>query len=278
MFKGLLIAMALASVAAPAVAQGEGGVPLSVHRLDCGTVVVNDFDIFSDTRAYMGRTTRLASSCYLVRHGNSVMLWDTGLPTQLLGVTPGSEEAITATLDVSLVDQLARIGIGPDDVDHVGVSHYHFDHTGQAADFPAATLLIGAEDWKAVREERPGIPASALDPWRIGGATVKPVTGDHDVYGDGRVMLITLPGHTPGHYGLLIRLDSGPLLLSGDVAHFDANLETDGVPSFNTDRADSLASLDRFKRMAENLGATVVLQHEPDDVGIVPAISEQDRR
>ena len=107
---------------------------------------------------------------------------------------------------------------------------------------------------------------------RPGGALLDPVTGDRDVFGDGQVVMLDLPGHTPGHHGLLIRLaHKGPVLLSGDVAHFRANYDSDGVPSFNTNRADSLASLDRFKKIAANVHATVVIQHDPDDVAKLPA-------
>ncbi len=68
------------------------------------------------------------------------------------------------------------------------------------------------------------------------------------MFGDGKVQMLNLPGHTPGHHGLLVTLDgAGPVLLSGDVAHFRENLESNGVPIYNADRADSLASMDRFR-------------------------------
>jgi len=109
--------------------------------------------------------------------------------------------------------------------------------------------------------------------WIDGAAdNVEIVTGDKDIYGDGRVIMLATPGHTPGHSSLLIRLaHKGPLLLSGDAAHFTANYKNDGVPTFNTNRADTLASLQRIKGLAKNLKATVVIQHEPADVAKLPA-------
>ena len=96
--------------------------------------------------------------------------------------------------------------------------------------------------------------------------------GDHDVFGDGRLTIIPTPGHTPGHHSLLVRLrEMGPVLLTGDLAHFHENYDTSGVPSFNTDRADTLASIDRFKKIAANLKATVVIQHDARDVSKLPA-------
>jgi N-acyl homoserine lactone hydrolase len=92
------------------------------------------------------------------------------------------------------------------------------------------------------------------------------------VFGDGTVVMINTPGHTPGHHSLLVKLPQmGPVLLSGDLAHFHENYDGNGVPSFNTDRSETLASLDRFKKIAANLKATVVIQHDARDVGKLPA-------
>jgi N-acyl homoserine lactone hydrolase len=92
------------------------------------------------------------------------------------------------------------------------------------------------------------------------------------VFGDGSVVILRTPGHTPGHSSLLVRLkETGPVLLSGDLMHFRENYETNGVPSFNTDRAQTIASLDRFKKIAEALKATVIIQHDMRDIGKLPA-------
>ena len=81
-----------------------------------------------------------------------------------------------------------------------------------------------------------------------------------------------MPGHTPGHHSLLVRLkEMGNVLITGDLAHFHENYEANGVPTFNTDRAASLASIDRFKKIATNLKATVIIQHDARDIGKLPA-------
>jgi len=86
------------------------------------------------------------------------------------------------------------------------------------------------------------------------------------------VVVLNTPGHTPGHHSLLVRLkDMAPVLITGDLAHFHENYEANGVPSFNTDRAQTLASLDRFKKIAANLHATVIIQHDARDIGKLPA-------
>lgn len=269
---GLLLATALAlGIALPARAAD-----VALARLDCGgppePVSVASF---SDTMEHPELKLPLVYSCYLVRHGTRYLLWDAG------SAADGSRTAPK----VALVDQLARIGLKPDAVEFVGVSHHHADHTGQLAAFPKATLLIGQGDWDDVRPAQApaGVDAAAhaarrkpFAPWTDGGGQVVALTRDrHDVFGDGSVLMLDLPGHTPGHHGLLVKLPgTGNVLLSGDVTHFHENYRSDGIPTWNHDRADSLASLDRFRKLAENLDATVVIQHDPRDVQKLPAFPE----
>ena len=260
---GLLLA-ATAHAATPTA-------PVQLWRLDCGTIVAFDLDEFSDTRAYVGQHRNLVASCYLIRHGDTWMLWDTGNPRAMLNHVPDPKEGIDAVLTVTIVDQLAKLGVKPDQVSIVGISHEHFDHTGQAADFPNAKLLMGKGDIDDMRGSN-GARGKPLDHWLTGGGALEPVTGDKDVFGDGSVVMLDLPGHTPGHHGLLVKLaHKGYVLLSGDVTHFADNYASNGVPSFNSNRADTLASLDRFKALAANLHATVIIQHEPADVAKLPA-------
>lgn len=246
---------------------------VSITRLDCGTVAVSQLNLFSDTDAYVGQSKRLTDSCYLIRHGDDLMLWDTGLPAALKGKPLDPKEPMAATVTRTVVEQLADLGIKPEQVGRIGISHYHSDHIGQAASFPGATLLIGAGDWAAVNAKppAPNIMPALLQPWIAGTAKADPVTGDRDVFGDGSVRMLDMPGHTPGHHSLLVKLAGRNILLTGDLAHFAENYGTNGVPSFNTNRADTLASLDRFKKMAANLKATVIIQHEPADVAKLPA-------
>jgi glyoxylase-like metal-dependent hydrolase (beta-lactamase superfamily II) len=245
--------------------------PVQLTRLDCGKIVAFDLDEFSDTRAYVGQRRDLAASCYLIRHGDTYMLWDTGLPKAMLNHVPDPKQGLDAVLSVTIVDQLAKLGLKPGQISLIGISHDHFDHTGQAADFPQAKLLMGKGDIDDMRgpNKDEGKP---LVHWLNDGGALEPVSGDKDVFGDGSVVMLDLPGHTPGHHGLLVKLaHKGYVLLSGDVTHFTTNYESNGVPSFNSNRADTLASLDRFRKMAANLHATVIIQHEPADIAKLPA-------
>lgn len=244
---------------------------LELWRLDCGEIDFTDFNaFFSDTSEYPAGPKRLVGSCYLIRHGTDYMLWDTGLPGAMVG-NPARTPQLTATLRIRIVDQLARIGVRPEQVRTVGISHYHFDHTGQAADFPHARLIMGSGDIAALRGTDPGVEREPLAHWLTGSGQVVEARGDHDVFGDGKVIMLNLPGHTPGHRALLVRLASGPVLLSGDMYHFTEQVERRGVPPFNTSRAETLASMDRFDRLGRNLRANVIIQHEPADVAKLPA-------
>ncbi len=260
--RNAIIAGLLMFAVAPAAAQAPS---MQLWRLDCGSLDV-DLAQFSDTGLYAGQKRTLVASCYLIRDGDRYLLWDTGLDGALAGKPKDKQGSL---LQERIAPQLARIGVKPEAISFVGISHYHYDHTGQLADFPQSTLLIGKGDWDVV-QKWPAAKAR-FAPWLGGKSKVEPVEGDRDVFGDGRVTMLNMPGHTEGHHALLVRLASGPVLLSGDQYHFTAQVKNRGVPTFNTSRAQTLASMDRFDRLAANLKAKVVIQHEPDDVAKLPA-------
>ncbi len=266
-------------MAAPLAAQTQASTAgPEIWRLDCGEIHVTDLNVFSDAFLYTGQEKTLTNSCYLVRHGARYLLWDTGLPGAIMGQSVESGP-FRPSLRQRIGSQLERINVRPEQVTFVGISHYHFDHTGQLADFPDATLLIGQGDWDAVRDsEAPPDLTTPFRRWIDGGGEVQPAAGDHDVFGDGSVVMLNLPGHTPGHHGLLVRLSSGRnILLSGDQLHFLEQIGNAGVPSFNTNRADTLASTARLLAIADNLEADLIIQHEPADVAKLPAFPESAR-
>jgi N-acyl homoserine lactone hydrolase len=258
---------AAANEAAPAAAQTAD---LSLTRLDCGTATIKNFDAFFSDRPglYEKGPREITDSCYLIRHGDQAMVWDTGLSAELKG-KPKDMGDMVARMDRTLAEQLAQLGLKPQDVDIVGISHMHPDHTGQAAQFANAALLIGKADFdQTAGKDDP------FGPWRGAGKKVTTVTADHDVFGDGSVVALHLPGHTPDHMALLVKLASGPVLLSGDLYHsLDARAKR-GVPPFNTSRPQTLASMDRFEKLAKETGAKVIIQHEPRDIPKLPAFPQ----
>ncbi|MDR7219837.1 N-acyl homoserine lactonase family protein [Aminobacter aminovorans] len=242
-------------------------------RLDCGSIKIGDLSAFSDTLRYQGETRTLTDSCYLIRHDASYMLWDTGLPAALFGASQDGG-GVKPSLATTIKDQLDKIGVAPEKIETVGVSHNHFDHVGQATDFPQARLLIGKADLDGFRAEPPAfaVDPSLVKPWLDGKAVLEAVEVDKDVFGDGSIVMLSTPGHTHGSYSLLVRLaGKGPVLLSGDTVHFEEQFANNGVPPFNVDRAQSLASMDRLQDMAKALDATLVVQHDANDIAKLPA-------
>src|SRR6202007_382197 len=123
---------------------------------------------------------------------------------------------------------------------------FHADHTGQVEPFKNATLLIGKGDWDGVTAPTPmqGANVAGFKSWIGESRKVEPLTGDKDVFGDGSVVVLRTPGHTPGHSSLLVRLkDMGPVLLTGDAVHFRENYEIGGGPTFKFDRAAPVACM-----------------------------------
>jgi N-acyl homoserine lactone hydrolase len=247
-------------------ATAQTAAEVSVTRLDCGSSAAPT-DVggrFSDTFAYNGLKVQLTFSCYLIKHGDDYMVWDTGNPATGSPTSPKT----------SLVDLLAQLNLKPEQIKYVGISHYHGDHVGQVSSFPKSTLLIGKGDWDVLTSATPNSMANPapFKNWISDGGKVEPVPGDKDIFGDGSVMMLTMPGHTPGHHSLLVKLKAmGNVLISGDLAHFQENYDSNGVPTFNTSRSETLASIDRFKQIAKNLKATVIIQHDARDIGKLPA-------
>jgi N-acyl homoserine lactone hydrolase len=236
---------------------------VSLTRLDCGSGT-NDPRRFSDTFAYTETTKPFTFSCYVIRHGADVMVWDTGY-------LPGSVPNAT---NKPLTDLLKQINVNPEEVKFVGASHFHADHTGQLAPLKNATLLIGKADWDGLNSTPPmaGANVKGFTEWIAEKRKVEALSADKDVFGDGTVMVLRAPGHTPGHTILLVRLkEKGPVILSGDAVHFHENYDSEGVPSFNHDRAQTIASIQRIKQMAKNMKATLIIQHDPRDIGKLPA-------
>ena len=94
-------------------------------------------------------------------------------------------------------------------------------------------------------------------------STTRKLAGDYDVFGDGRVEILSLPGHTPGHQALYVELtNTGPIVLSGDLYHFRASRERRTTPVFNTDRGQTLASMARLEALLVERGATLWIEHD----------------
>ncbi|WP_131114688.1 N-acyl homoserine lactonase family protein [Lichenihabitans psoromatis] len=245
---------------------------VKLWRLDCGSFTAPK-DNFSDLFDHPGQRGSYVDSCYIVRHGKDLLLWDAGLSRSLIGQRADPFLPIRMTLIRSVANQLSAIDLKPADITILAISHNHSDHTGQAFDFPNARLLMASVDFEALRQTPPPFftEPTSLAPWLVGDSRKDLISGDHDVFGDGSVVMVALPGHTAGNHGLLVRLaHRSPVLISGDALHSAKQLETRAVSPFNASRSDSLASIDRILGIMRATHATLVIEHDPGSVAKLP--------
>jgi N-acyl homoserine lactone hydrolase len=257
----------------PATVQAASESGIRLYALNCGTIEMKDMAGYSDTGEYDGQSGIMADGCFLIQHPKGWLLWDTGLGDGLVG-HPMEMPAFGVRFyeTVSLVSQLAQLGLSPKDILFVGISHAHMDHTGNLALFPGSQLLIQKAELAYSSSQS---TMSAVDTHlaeREKQAHSDPLAGDHDVFGDGKVKILSTPGHTPGHQSLQIQLArTGTVILSGDLYHLRQNFLHRRVPVYNTNRAETLASEDRIEKILSNTHGRLVIQHDPKDFSALPA-------
>jgi glyoxylase-like metal-dependent hydrolase (beta-lactamase superfamily II) len=240
-----------------------------VHVLDCGHLQVKDLASFSDTGEYDGKPGALADPCFLIQHPKGLLLWDAGLGDRLAGKPADKQDPFGPTVSITLESQLTKLGLSPKDIQFIAFSHSHWDHTGNANLFLDATWLWQDKELKHSLSENPlGVRLDTFDQFR----KVKQTTfhGDYDVFGDGKVKILFTPGHSPGHQCLFVQLSKQPVILSGDLYHLKDSRTHRRVPTFNSSRADTLASMDRIETISKNRKARVIVQHDPKEYDSLP--------
>ena len=238
-------------------AQAKPGVE-RLYILNCGEGVAGDISRWSPG-VNVGKSMEFVDNCYLIRHSQGWLLWDTGVTDAIAdmpdGQKPADARATHWKRPRTLASQLEQLDVKPSDIKYVAVSHTHPDHIGNIAMFPQSTLLVQKAEY-----EWPSPFARAL---QAGPSTVNKLEGDHDVFSDGSVILVATPGHTPGHQSLLIKLPkSGALLLSGDAVHFKDNWENRRVPDINFNKEQTSASLQRIADILAKEKAQLWINHD----------------
>ena len=254
----LLAAAAIALTTAAAQAAGLE----RLYVLDCGEVSALDQSRWSPG-VNVGKPIVNSDNCYLIRHERGLLLWDTGYPDALADQPSGATGPTgTSRRKSKLVDDLAKLGVKPGDIRFVAISHHHGDHIGNLDKFPSATFLMqAAEHAFAFEGKLTTFPATQ---------PIIRLNGDHDVFGDGSVTIISTPGHTVGHQSLALKLPkTGFVLLSGDAVHFKDNWDNKRVPSMNVDRDKTVASMNRMEALiAENRGQLWINHDKPQSDGM----------
>ncbi|MGM4957789.1 N-acyl homoserine lactonase family protein [Bradyrhizobium barranii] len=257
--KFALAVAALALSGHAAVAQSEKSGVEKLYVLNCGEGTAGDISRWTPG-LNEGESMDFVDSCYLIKHSSKGwFLWDTGIADAVAampnGLVPADPKAVTWRRPKTLAAPLEQLGLKPDDVKAMAVSHTHPDHTGNVELFPQAMLYVqkAEYDWPGANNEprfKPSHPVELL-------------AGDKDVFGDGSVTILSTPGHTPGHQSLLVKLPkTGAVVLSGDAVHFKDNWDNRRVPSMNANKDQSAASMQKIADTLTKEKAQLWINHD----------------
>jgi len=244
---------------------------VKLYTLNGGDVLVNNLEIFSQDDRYKGQSKSFADAFYIIEHPKGRLLWDAGLGEGLVGQEPFTtpDGAFTVSRKDSIVNQLKVINLTPKDFDYIAISHTHFDHSGSAYQFTDATWLVQEAEYNFItsEEKQKDDDYKAISMLK----KVKKLNGDYDVFGDGKVVIKSMPGHTPGHQVLYLNLaEAGSILLTGDLYHLQKNRDNRGIPKFNSSVEETLKSMDYFESFAKEKNAKVYIQHSIEDFNKLP--------
>jgi glyoxylase-like metal-dependent hydrolase (beta-lactamase superfamily II) len=219
-------------------------------------------------------TTQLSVAAFLIVHPKGILMWDTaaitdgewtptGAPTKQRLVLPDGAERFV-TLRTPLLAQLKAVGYAPGDVTHLALSHMHWDHTANANAFAGATWLVRQVERDAMfangppGTHRPGTYTSLKN-----SKTVILKDDEHDVFGDGTVIIKAAPGHTAGHQVLYVKLaKAGGVVLSGDLYHYPQERTLGRLPTFELNEEQTRASRRDVEAFLKKTGAQLWIQHD----------------
>jgi glyoxylase-like metal-dependent hydrolase (beta-lactamase superfamily II) len=229
-----------------------------LYILNCGEGTAGDISRWSPG-VNEGQSMPFVDNCYLIKHAQGWFLWDTGIPDAVAGMpnglVPADPKAITWHRPKTLAAQLDQIGVKPADIKAMAVSHTHPDHIGNVEMFPTAMLYVqkAEYDWPGPNGQprfKPEHPVTLLQ-------------GDRDVFGDGSLVILSTPGHTPGHQSLLVKLPkTGEVLLSGDAVHFKSNWDNRRVPSLNFSKEATVFSMEKIDGILQRDHAQLWINHD----------------
>lgn len=248
-------------------AQAAADASLRLYVLDCGTIAPMDPALFSLAADEIAGDASFASPCYLIVHPQGTLVWevgqvpDAGIPDDGTEVVEQDILKATRRLDT----QLAALGHPVDSIDYMAMSHYHADHTANANAFAQSTWIVQQAEYDIMfSEAEVGIRSPLTYQGLREARRITLDNSDHDVFGDGTVVIMSAPGHTPGHQMLFLRLQNyGPLLLEGDLYHLPEERTLDRVPTFDFDAAMTRASRERVEQFLRDTGAKMWIQHDP---------------
>ncbi|HEV3331200.1 MAG TPA: N-acyl homoserine lactonase family protein [Bryobacteraceae bacterium] len=259
----ILACLALWAAMPQAGAQRSPIPPVRLYIFDCGHLKSGN----PEPLVKQGiTTTDMSVAAYLIVHPRGTLLWDSGVIPDDLIKPAGTTEA-RATVHTTLKGQLAEIGYKPSDITYLALSHNHYDHSANANDYAGSTWLVQKPERDFMFPDTPPAnpPNGAARYSGLKYAKTILLDGDYDVFGDGSVVIIATPGHTPGHQSLFVKLaQAGPVVLSGDLYHYPSERTIKGFTPFgNLGNADKeAASKAKVESLLIEKGATLWIQHD----------------
>lgn len=246
-----------------------------MYVLECGESKTNDVSANWSPGVNVGESREFSDNCYLIRHGDRLFMWDSGLSDSIADKPEGVTSAnglLTMWVRKTLASQLAAIGVASTDVTDLAVSHFHSDHVGNANLFSSAKLYIQDAEYAAAfgpDASKFGFAPPLYE--KLKANEMLKLNGDHDVFGDGSVVILSTPGHTPGHQCLLVRLpERGTVILSGDMTHFHENWTERRVPSRNFNKQQSIQSMERIAALLSAEHAELWINHNKTQSATIP--------
>ena len=236
---------------------------MRLYIFDCGVLKPADAKSYGFDKV---AELKMSVPCFLIAHPKGTMMWDVGVVPDSDFKSDGSP-VTQGFIEVAkpLKPQLEAIGYEPQDIQYIAFSHYHIDHTANANMFAGSTWLVAQAERDIMFSDKPA-PVRVVKNYsalKDSKTTILPPASDYDVFGDGTVIIKPAPGHTPGHQVLFLKLPkTGPVLIAGDLYHYNEERNTDHVPSFEFNKEQSLASRAKIEEFLKTSGAQLWIEHD----------------
>ncbi len=243
--------------------------PIRLYALHCGGDV-SDMAVFDPFDADVGTKVYNPYFFYVIQHPDGTLLFDSGThpdlatqPEKRLGSAAADFEVRLSPED-NVESRLASIGLRPSDIDIVVQSHLHFDHAGGLGWLQHAPILVQAEE-RAFAANPPVYQQAIYLPDDFGMELKwQELDGEHDVFGDGRVIAIPTPGHTRGHQSLLVHLEGQTIFLLADATYLLSKLRVRALPAVLWSPDAMIDSWDRIEEIERTEKAHLMTTHELD--------------
>ena len=267
--KKIILLLFIISIFSCKKSEEKGKVKITLHVFDGGDIIVNNLELFSEDTTYHKQSKKFANAYYVISHPKGNLMWDAGLPENLVGLPEPytvPSGAFTISRKDSLVNQLKSINLTIDDFKYIALSHSHFDHIGHANALKNATWLVQENEYDFFTNDSAKIKRADIYDKLKDLKNIKKLHGDFDVFGDSTVVIKSMPGHTIGHQALYLNIGlKNPILLTGDLYHFEENRTYQRAPIFNYDINQTKKSMETFETFTKANNADVYIQHSPAD-------------